>query len=634
MNIKLPYTSLDKKIDKYLNTNNLRPGPPARLVSRLLNPDEQKSYSNLSNINPYTFSFVPSKLIPWQNLTSIKIGDYGGETAFFLEFLENKQLVLKANPDVPLYFFGNMMAKAYGIVSPSCRLIEYNDPEFADMINNLQRASINDKLIHNKIINLMRDFPFMLLYEYIPNISIFELGQNRANILLNEGNFKSRDIMMSIGKIICFDMLINDNNRIPFVWLNNGNPNNIILSVVIEMLQPNTRFKNENVIEIFLDNVVALDTCPNILNPENGCDAQQLGEYINQITESLKLVAFELKNIIIYGKELSTTDFRSFEKLTLMIKNSTGYDLTPKNKYDVALGLFIMMNQITEYGIDPINALIKYVRNEAISNDWANIYVQSANKINSDYFKHILDLFNKIKDDNDQIFDWINNNTFHIYEINVYDQANAVIKKQSELKYSKQILNEDEDNQDPKKKKKKKKKGDDIIEVKPEKVTDFFNYNPNDKLPFINDVHNGFYEIFNFSNDLAFELKNRKYNKLINKPPEPKDIEDEPEIELPPIQRLEVEKLGFRDKHTVLSMEALTNKLKKEEYYDNIMLKRKDNPSEAQKMEEMANLADNDFLDFETKKRKQEIENRKKLENENIIRMNNIEKKQLEFNEI
>ena len=58
-------------------------------------------------------------------------------------------------------------------------------------------------------------------------------------------------------------------------------------------------FFSENTI-LFLENVFALDTHPDILNPEDKCDNQQLGGYINQITDTLKLISFEFKNICIY----------------------------------------------------------------------------------------------------------------------------------------------------------------------------------------------------------------------------------------------------------------------------------------------------------------------------------------------
>ncbi len=37
------YSKLDEKIDNYLGTTNLRPGPPKRLVNKLMNDEEKQN---------------------------------------------------------------------------------------------------------------------------------------------------------------------------------------------------------------------------------------------------------------------------------------------------------------------------------------------------------------------------------------------------------------------------------------------------------------------------------------------------------------------------------------------------------------------------------------------------------------
>ena len=61
------YTKLDKKIDEYLKTNNLRPGPPARLVNRIIGVN-QNSAPIAQKINYFSFSITVEKNIPWDDL--------------------------------------------------------------------------------------------------------------------------------------------------------------------------------------------------------------------------------------------------------------------------------------------------------------------------------------------------------------------------------------------------------------------------------------------------------------------------------------------------------------------------------------------------------------------------------------
>jgi hypothetical protein len=42
------YTQLDEKIDKYLGTNNLRPGPPKRLINKKLMGEENSTNLQLN----------------------------------------------------------------------------------------------------------------------------------------------------------------------------------------------------------------------------------------------------------------------------------------------------------------------------------------------------------------------------------------------------------------------------------------------------------------------------------------------------------------------------------------------------------------------------------------------------------
>ena len=97
MSKQTQYTILDKKIDSYLGTRNLRPGPPARLVNRLMDGKDNTEPTKAYKINYFSFSLPLTRNIPWTELTAVKLSEYGSETAYFLEFLNNKQLILKTS---------------------------------------------------------------------------------------------------------------------------------------------------------------------------------------------------------------------------------------------------------------------------------------------------------------------------------------------------------------------------------------------------------------------------------------------------------------------------------------------------------------------------------------------------------
>ena len=613
------YTILDKKIDKYLGTRNLRPGPPARLVNRIMDGKDNTESSMSHRINYFSFSLPIVRNIQWNELTAVKISDYGSETAYFLEFLNNKQLILKTSNDLPLYFFGSLMLTSFGISTPLFRLLEYSDPEFNTMLINLERASHIDDAIHNKIIFEVKSHPFVLLYEYLPSLSLFDIGENRANVLLNEKHFKSRELMISLGKMLMMDIYLNNSKRLPLVWLNNGDPNNILFKVNLDLLPPNAPFKNQNIVEVILDSVYGIDTLPNIFDPQDKVMLHNLGDYMNTLNDTFKLLCYEFKSVVIYGKPLESFQFKTFEKLATMIKNSTGYQLTSTNMFHIAMGMLIMINQIIDTELNPIKELINFVIKDAISKDWADNYFQSANTLKIDYFRYLFDFFQNLKDDNDQIFKWIDDTTFGIYQENTKELIKATLAKQKTLKYTEQ----------PGQKKQPTQPGQPQSKEQPyEPPKDFFNYNKNDNKRFFNDVHNGIYDIHDIDNDLIFELRDRKFNEIKTKPPEPnpEDFEKEPEKPPMPIQRkLEIENLDTRDKHTVYTMEQLRNKVKKEELFDTYKLKKKLNPEEGKFLEETIKEVDPNFIKEQEKEKKEREKQEKERRDKEAKRLKQLQ---------
>ena len=456
------YNNLDRKIDAYLGTRNLRPGPPSRLINKILEGADKTDPTEAQRINFSSFATKVERNIAWNELSGVKMNVYGSEQAFFLEFLNSKLLILKIPPELPLYYFGSLITKGLGIKTPNSRIVEYMDPEFPIMMDNLERASHADPGINNKIIHEVKTRPFVILYEYIPSLSLFELGENRSHILLRDKNFKSRELMMNIGKILGLDIFLNNSKRLPFVWLNNGDPNNIIFKVIMNLLTPGTDFKDNKIIEIFLEDVYCLDTYPSILDPNDKVMLRNLGDYLNTLGEFFKLMCFEFKSICIYGKDLESFQFHAFDKLIAMFKNSTNYTLSPENLFHIAMGILIMINTILDIDMESFDKLIKYASKDAISKDWADNFKQYAQTIKSEYFVYMMEFFKKIKDDNDQIFSWIEEITFGIYQTKPQEDILKILKRHKKFRYDYEELKkkkEDEESSDVTKSKSRKKKG-------------------------------------------------------------------------------------------------------------------------------------------------------------------------------
>ena len=591
------YTNLDKKIDKYLNTKNLRPGPPARLVNRILQGKDEKLPEIIQKINYFSFSMPIQRDIPWNELSGVKISDYGSETSYFLEFLNNKLLVLKSGKDLPLYYFGALMCKCYDVKTPNFRLMEFSDPEFNIMLLNLERASHGDPSIHNKILFEVKEYPFVLLYEYIPSLSLFDIGTNRSEILFKERNFKSRELMIEIGKLLSLDILLNNSKRLPFVWLNNGNPNNVLFKVVLDLLPPNAEFKNPKIVELYLEDIYAIDTYPFILDPEDKVLLRNLGEYMNSLNEFFKLLCYEFKSVCIYGKELETFEFKSFDKLVSLFKNCTGYHFTPTNLFHIGMGMLIMINQIIEYDLEPIEAIIEHLHN-AISKDWANTFRDMINNIKVDYFQHMIDFLRNIRDDNDQVFNWIDDTTFKVYDFDIKTNFPIILQEQDNIKFI-----TDENENEEKEENELNTEENKEEEKEEEQPKDFFNYHEDDDKPFDNDVHNGIYDMYDLDNDdsIVMETVDRVYKTIEKQPPEPEPI---PEVVLPNKPKVPEINYNFGDSYRKYTREELRDKIKRDLLYDDYIGLKQNNESEAKKLEDQINNIDPQFLENMKKERK------------------------------
>ena len=664
------YNAMDRKIDAYLGTRNLRPGPPARLINKILEGADNTDPTENQRINFSSFSTKIERNIPWNELSGVKMNVYGSEPAFFLEFLNSKLLILKITPELPLYYFGSLITKGLGIKTPNCRILEYKDPEFPIMMDNLERASHADLGINNKIIHEVKPRPFVIIYEYIPCLSLFELGENRSHILLRDKNFKSRELMINIGKILGLDIFLNNSKRLPFVWLNNGDPNNIVFKVIMGLLTPGTDFKDQKIIEIFLEDVYCLDTYPCILDPNDKVMLRNLGDYLNSLGEFFKLMCYEFKSICIYGKDIESFQFHSFDKLIAMFKNSTNYTLSPENLFHIAMGILIMINTILDIDMESFEKLIKYASKDAISQDWADTFKQYAQTIKSEYFIYMMDFFKKVKDDNDQIFSWIEEITFGIYQTKPQEEILKLLKRHKKYRYDYEELKkkkEDEESSNITKSKSRKKKSDEEKTEKSEKtektnktgeddnskayilerdgfgpvgpqhkgkknIRDFFNFNKNDNMIFKNDVHNGVYEIAEITGDMIMGMKDRVYNEIYEKPPVPTDVDDGKlkkvidEIEQP--QKIFKPTDDYNPDHQVYTTEQLKNKIQKQELYDMLQKKKNYNKEEGDYLQKKIDQVDPGFEKRIQREKEEEAEKDKRL------KLNNQEISSQEFNNI
>jgi len=95
--------------------------------------------------------------------------------------------------------------------------------------------------------------------EYIPGISIVGMGEKRANRAFSHITPESRDRLIRLGMIFSFDAFINNYDRYPFLWDNDGNPDNLILRLNVNYTTKTNDLRDPNSLEIEFERFYALD---------------------------------------------------------------------------------------------------------------------------------------------------------------------------------------------------------------------------------------------------------------------------------------------------------------------------------------------------------------------------------------
>jgi hypothetical protein len=174
-----------------------RPGP-AR-------PDKRSNKIDLGyKIRPFCRSTppIPSfKDIDFREIKAVGRNEDGfNQGIVFLE-TEKGSFAIKGSSDVALEYFNYLLYKALNIKVPEIALISWKNPVSRLIHVELDKASFHDETI-NKIIRGRMDIPFLFLMEYIPGLSLRELGETRAKLIFDPNYPNARERMIRLGMTI------------------------------------------------------------------------------------------------------------------------------------------------------------------------------------------------------------------------------------------------------------------------------------------------------------------------------------------------------------------------------------------------------------------------------------------------
>lgn len=121
---------------------------------------------------------------------------------------------------------------------------------------------------------------------FVPDRVPYPPPKVEGNSFLGSPDFKENPLV-TLGKILGSDIIMNNSDRAPTVWLNTGNSSNIFLEVEMTpgiLNRDELLFDSKGLKEINVLNMIAIDNQTNPLEPE-GIREKYFHEYINSVEQ-------------------------------------------------------------------------------------------------------------------------------------------------------------------------------------------------------------------------------------------------------------------------------------------------------------------------------------------------------------
>ena len=124
------------------------------------------------------------------------------------------------------------------------------------------------------------DFPFYQILQYIPSVSLAEIGPERYRKWMAE-----QHKFYSLGMCLAFDLIINNSDRFKLVWGGEGNLSNVLIEVESHDCFPLKQIKERGNLSVPLGNFVFIDHEGHLLDLSNIQANNNFHAYLQKVTK-------------------------------------------------------------------------------------------------------------------------------------------------------------------------------------------------------------------------------------------------------------------------------------------------------------------------------------------------------------
>jgi hypothetical protein len=167
--------------------------------------------------------------------------------------------VIKMCSEVVPTYFGSRVLQCLQIPTPDVKILPFYSKEFVTMVHCMEALTLHDDHLRY-VVRLSMDRPFILLQEYIPAITLDKIGEKRAERCLSTNYADASSRLINMGRIIAADLFLNNNDRFPLIWENDGNYGNILFEVKTDEKIDDELLMEPEYVGLNFNDSVAIDT--------------------------------------------------------------------------------------------------------------------------------------------------------------------------------------------------------------------------------------------------------------------------------------------------------------------------------------------------------------------------------------
>ena len=311
----------------------------------------------------------------WEDLLGVQCCDSGAGGVFFCTAASGSFVVKSTTHAAPEYFT-NLLYRKLGINVPEMRVVQWSNGEYQRMVEEMKLCCYSEVKTKTKVRREL-DRAYALVMEYIPGFSLIDMGPSRLLPSLQHAS----PLFQQIGHILAGDLLVNNSDRIPLVWHNQGNANNLLFQLnpaelTLSQLQ-DLNFPLE------VQRIVAIDSRCYCIPQGDNITKRNYESYMQRVEQFLVEIIGNLR-----GKEKEITGLAPFLRF---FRDNGGLEVTFDQQMQLLKGLISGLARISALTDSDLSSLLSEVQ-ALVQEDWMNIWQEEVAHIRLSFLQSVRDL--------------------------------------------------------------------------------------------------------------------------------------------------------------------------------------------------------------------------------------------------